>query len=96
MVGQLVCPGRNSNPHGLSAGNMSGCCVYQFHHPGTRMRTVVPAPRHDPPRGLRPATRKVMPTKWWAVTEMPRRRIGIARPGGRPCCAPVRPCPCAP
>jgi hypothetical protein len=43
------------------------------------MRTVVPAQRHDPPRDLRPATRKVPPPTWWAVTEMPRRRIGIAR-----------------
>jgi hypothetical protein len=43
------------------------------------MRTVFPARRHDLPRGLRPATRKVPPPTWWAVTEMPRSRTEIAR-----------------
>jgi hypothetical protein len=55
------------------------------------LRTVFPARRHDPPRGLRPATRKVPPTKWWAVTEMPRRRTGIARTQRAHSL-----CPCAP
>ena len=79
--GRLVCPGRESNPHGLSAGTVSGRRVYQFHHPGTRVRTVVPAGRHDPPRCLRPAARNVQPPGILVVTERQSGRIGSVREG---------------
>ncbi len=43
---QQPCRRRDSNPHGLSPGNVTGCCVYQFHHAGTRRRQhwLEPAP----------------------------------------------------
>src|SRR5919106_4123948 len=30
-----ACQRRDSNPHGLSPGTLTGCCVCQFHHAGT-------------------------------------------------------------
>ena len=52
--GWLVCPGRDSNPYGLSASTLARDCVYHFHHPGTRIRAgvVVTATRS----GQEPAT----------------------------------------